>query len=172
MLACWISSLLQNFDGSNVKDKLTSLVATTSTEMPKSSKVENTYLDDESHRRGDITTITIRNSKTRKAIWQQLQKQNQGNKEFLTFARKPTWPSMRVLTISNRVTFCFRTMLVRTAWSWFQGIDWGKNKRSRMFEFYTLQFSRKQEKKREDKADQTLLISLVLVMRVPGALGL
>lgn len=41
-LACWISSLLQSFDGSNVKEILTSLVATTSTDIPKSSKVENT----------------------------------------------------------------------------------------------------------------------------------
>ena len=37
-----MSSLLQSFDGSKVRDKLTSLVATTSTDMPKSSKIANT----------------------------------------------------------------------------------------------------------------------------------
>ena len=43
-LACWISSLLHSFEGSNVKDILTSLVATTSTDIPKSSKIENTWV--------------------------------------------------------------------------------------------------------------------------------
>ena len=44
MLAFWISSLLQSFDGSSVKEILTSLVATTSTDMPKSSNIENMKL--------------------------------------------------------------------------------------------------------------------------------
>lgn len=41
--ACLINSRLQSFDGSRVKDMLTSLVATQSTEMPKSSKIEKTW---------------------------------------------------------------------------------------------------------------------------------
>lgn len=45
ILACWISSRLQSFDGSKVKDILTSLVATTSTDIPKSSKIEKTCMD-------------------------------------------------------------------------------------------------------------------------------
>ena len=42
-LAFRISSLLQSFDGSSVKEILTSLVATT-TDMPKSSSIENMKL--------------------------------------------------------------------------------------------------------------------------------
>ena len=37
-------ALLQSFDGSSVKEILTSLVATTSTDMPKSSNIENMKL--------------------------------------------------------------------------------------------------------------------------------
>lgn len=94
--ARWINSLPQSFAGSNVNDILTSLVATTSTDMPKSSNVVNTC--------------------ARYSVWDIKHSQIKISSNYITLARKPYCPSIRVLAMSNMVTLRFRTMLVSTAY--------------------------------------------------------
>ena len=146
-LACWISSLLQIFEGSSVTEMLTSLVATQSTDMPRSSNIENTCSS--AHTHSEYKSVSSHTDQT----------------EFLagsTYLRQETkltqHPSARYIQHSD---------------IWLQ--------------HYTSQHSLCGEKKRNQCLEsnvvlmwkhalinlpQTWSISLCLVIRVPGALGL
>ena len=86
-----------------------------------------------------------------------------------TFARKPYWPSIRVLTISSMVTFDFNTMLVNILYK--NNLQSRSTQTGSFKKFYegVTRYYIWNNHNQCTSTQQTLLISLSLVMTVPGA---
>jgi len=86
-----------------------------------------------------------------------------------TFARKPYWPSIRVLTISSMVTFDFNTMLVNILYK--NNLQSRSTQAGSFKKFYegVTRYYIWNNHNQCTSTQQTLLISLSLVMTVPGA---